>query len=263
MLANNHPAGVLARLFASRPDTAGSPPPLKSYGRKTAPYYLPGFSPPPPEEVKVTHGPADPLGEALRRSSSQPEDTAPKPSQDPACTETPVADKSQPDIDQDTISAEVPADAAPAEERPAASQSAADRKVFRARPVVEQMVAAASDAARLLEAASPEHFEVLGDDLIAGQAAQVLMHLRRGEWQASGAYRANLFVLSYELFSDGAGELVGKTAELAERLDDRGLVKVASGDGVTCVGLSSRGRGMADRMLSPLSREGDIETVQS
>lgn len=265
MLSNYHPSGVLGRLFSrSSSKTAGQLPPLRSYGRthqdgrRLPPYYLPGFSTPPesPDTDQASRAP-----QAASRATEKPE-TYPGPQGDeggaplapvsPEPSETKEEKDSPAQIEKPLIK--------PAPEPKESPRPRAEETVYCPPAEVEKILEAVEEAsgqsaARLGQirlTQLPEEILGVQGEILAGQAGQVLAHLRRGEWQASGAYRASLFVISHELWLDGAGDLVGRASELARILERQGLVEVQD-DGITCLALTPKGRSLADQMLSPLA----------
>ena len=115
--------------------------------------------------------------------------------------------------------------------------------------VVHQAGLSASAPTNILSAAEDQVQQVL-----AGQAAKVVQLLRKGEWKSEGSYQVNLFVLCYELWDDGAGDMVGRASSLARALHDQDLVLFEEGgsESMSCVSLSERGRKLADRIMSPV-----------
>ena len=129
--------------------------------------------------------------------------------------------------------------------------------------IIEEIVEAAGHGAELAELQpAPEIDEDFHyGELLAGEAAKLLHLLRRGEWNQGGAFKANLFVLSYCLFDDASGESLGRVLDLVEGMQGQGLVKLSEfksgASGVRCVKLRPKGRAMADRTLSPLVDQAD------
>lgn len=249
MLSNYHPSGVLGRLFSrSSSKTAGQLPPLKSYGRtrqdgrRLPPYYLPGFSPPPasPEPDKAPRVP-----QAAPGAAEEPETDLTPVSQEPS---KPKEEQDSPEqIEKPLIK--------PAPEPKQSPGPRAEETVYYPPAQVEKILEAVEEASSRSATQLgrlPEELLGVKGEILAGQAGQVLAHLRRGEWQASGVYRASLFVISHELWLDGAGDLVGRASELARILERQGLVEVQD-DGITCIVLTPKGRSLADQMLSPLA----------
>ena len=115
--------------------------------------------------------------------------------------------------------------------------------------VVHQAGLSSSAPTNILSAAEDQVQQVL-----AGQAAKVVQLLRKGEWKSEGSYQVNLFVLCYELWDDGAGDMVGRASSLARALHDQDLVLFEEGgsESMSCVSLSERGRKLADRIMSPV-----------